>query len=245
MLSPSPSVPLCLRGDYERASQLRALPLAGDNVCAARDADIHHRDTETLRGTETFGKIEGVTPIRPVSRLGRRTHIRRHAMDLAHAARLVRRDLRRATREESECVRSAEAPRVMPSTIWHLPRCARTAMREINIWTTRVLMDDRTRFRLASLTSYFFIVAWLTLLLAGVAILVAAVGAILAGRYLQLVALFARGRCAIRCLVRLDLLHCRSDHEQRERLQAVGVGNGSAQRTWPVRPALQHSTDLL
>src|SRR5687768_3946715 len=50
--SPSPSVPLCLCGEYERASKLRACLSQEATLCGARDAGIHHRDTEALRGTE-------------------------------------------------------------------------------------------------------------------------------------------------------------------------------------------------
>src|SRR5687767_15698976 len=52
---PSPSVPRCLCGEYERASKLRARLSQEATLCGARDAGIHHRDTEAQRGTEILG----------------------------------------------------------------------------------------------------------------------------------------------------------------------------------------------
>src|SRR5688572_2429629 len=49
---PSPSVPLCLCGEYQRASKLRARLSREATLCGAREAGIHHRDTEAQRGTE-------------------------------------------------------------------------------------------------------------------------------------------------------------------------------------------------
>src|SRR5688572_22626273 len=56
--APSPSVPLCLCGEYQLPSQQKASTLARGALVASRLGRIHHRDTEALRGTEKTGFLE-------------------------------------------------------------------------------------------------------------------------------------------------------------------------------------------
>src|SRR5687767_1379146 len=51
-VAPSPSVPLCLCGESQRASHHQASPLARGALAASTLVRIHHRDTEAQRGTE-------------------------------------------------------------------------------------------------------------------------------------------------------------------------------------------------